>query len=220
MKCPHCGREFQQQQRWLRHSCEQLRRWNQRHSVAAVLAIQLYQQFVRMLQPRTQVTWQQFSKCRYYSSFLKFAQYVLSVRCVDSAAYLDFLLRQRVPQSRWCSDHWYQQFLLHWVIQEPAWNSVLRSVLSAQRWAETQHCALHEYFARAGTNQICWDLQRAQVTGWLVYSSASGQRWLHSLPAQQLPVIWPWISADRWQPVLQSSREFAEISTLVQQLGF
>jgi hypothetical protein len=218
--CEHCGREFKRESSLLAHCCEHKRRWDQRDTVASKLALAAYQRFYQRFQPSARPRdWQQFSTSRYYTAFIRFAQYTQDVKCVNTDAYIDYVLKHRIPLDRWPQDSVYEKFMLEWTRIESVWDAVRRSLLTAAEWSDQQNISLTQYFRCATDSRIIGDIIRGRISAWLIYASADGIGWLHKLNAEQQQLIYPWIDPDHWSKKLKQCDELDQVRGMLENMG-
>ena len=218
--CEHCSKGFRKESTLATHMCEQRRRWEDRNTVVGQLALEAYRRFYQRCQPSSRPkTWQDFAGSRYYTAFRKFAQYTLDVRCVNTTAYLDHLLKQQTPLDRWCQDAVYEAFMLSWTRTESVWDAVERSLITAADWAEHNDSAVGHYFRYATDSRIISDIVRGRMSAWLIYASTDGVSWLQQLMPEQQQMIYDWIDPDHWQRQLAEEPQIAAVRKMLEQLG-
>lgn len=204
-RCQHCGRQFQRESSVMRHSCEPLRRWQDRDSRATQIGLRAYQRFYQLAQGQTQPRdWQQFSTSSYYRGFRAFGEYCQATRTVNTAQFTDWLIRQQVPLDRWCRDSVYEQYL-HWYTRtENVADALARAVTTAEDWAqETGHPA-QGWIRYASPNRIAHAITTGRLTAWAMYNSESGQAWLENMGQDHQRLVMPWLDPDFWAQEFQA----------------
>lgn len=219
-QCEHCGRSFVRESTLSSHVCEARRRWQNRNTPVVTLALQAYQRFYQQCQPsQKSKSWEHFAQSSYYTAFVRFAQYMLDVRCVNTSAFIDYVIKNNIKLDTWASDQVYTTFLIHWTRTEDAWDAVRRSLETAAEWAQENHSVLTHYFQYASDSRIQHDLDRGRITAWFVFCTDTGQQWLNKLRPEQTETIWCWVDPEHWQAKLTQTQEAEEIRQTLKQAG-
>ena len=219
-QCEFCQKNFIRSSTLASHVCEAKRRWQNRNTPLVVLALEAYQRFYRQCQPSQKTKqWDHFAQSSYYAAFVRFAQYMLDVRCVNTGAFMDHVIKNNIKLDQWASDGVYTAFLMRWTRTEDAWDAVRRSIDTASVWAQENHSNLAHYFLYASDYKIQSDLDRGRISAWFVFCSETGQQWLNNLGPEQTAIIWFWIDPEYWQPNLTQNPVADEISHTLKQAG-
>ena len=219
-QCEFCQKNFIRSSTLASHVCEAKRRWQNRNTPLVVLALEAYQRFYRQCQPSQKTKqWDHFAQSSYYAAFVRFAQYMLDVRCVNTGAFMDHVIKNNIKLDQWASDGVYTAFLMRWTRTEDAWDAVRRSIDTATVWAQENHSNLAHYFLYASDYKIQSDLDRGRISAWFVFCSETGQQWLYNLGPEQTAIIWFWIDPEYWQPNLTQNPVADEISHTLKQAG-
>ena len=219
-QCEFCQKNFIRSSTLASHVCEAKRRWQNRNTPLVVLALEAYQRFYRQCQPSQKTKqWDHFAQSSYYAAFVRFAQYMLDVRCVNTGAFMDHVIKNNIKLDQWASDGVYTAFLMRWTRTEDAWDAVRRSIDTATVWAQENHSNLAHYFLYASDYKIQSDLDRGRISAWFVFCSETGQQWLNNLGPEQTAIIWFWIDPEYWQPNLTQNPVADEISHTLKQAG-
>ena len=146
-------------------------------------------------------------------------QYTIDVKCVNTGAYIDHLLKQQIPLDRWCQDSVYEAFMLRWTRTEPVWDAIQRSLVTAADWADQNNSDVAHYFRYATDSRIISDIARGRMSAWLIYASVDGVNWLQQLMPEQQRVIYDWIDPDHWQRQILDERDMPAVRKMLSQLG-
>lgn len=199
-RCDFCNREFRKESSLLVHLCEQKRRHRERDEVGVRMGLAAYLRFYEITQGSSRLrTWQDFCSSSYYRAFVRFGRHCQEIKAVNVAAFTDWLIHSNTKLDHWCRDSVYVTYLLQHVRTENVADALIRAIECAQDWSERAHGAAHDYLRYGNDNLICHDIQRARVTGWIVYNCQSGQQFLDRINPDQIAMIWDWIDTDIWQ---------------------
>ena len=206
--CKWCNRSFSTEKILVSHLCEQRRRYSQRdaqhcrYGLEAFMAIQH-----KCFGSTHNKTEEDFRSSTLYLACCRWGRYVIDVGCWKSTEYLTWLLKLNVPIDTWAKDAVYSCWLQQLVITEDAWDSLERSIKTMQKWGEENQTEFFNYFRRAGTARVLFDIQRAMISPWVLFCCESGKSWLSSLAKQDLESIWPWVDASKWNKQFENMKE-------------
>jgi len=219
--CKYCQRAFTREQTLSVHMCEPKRRFKQKNEKHVIIGFNAYLKFFEVTQGNSKnKTYEQFSVSPYYSACVKFGRYTMDINCINTAAYTEFLIKNNCPIDKWCSDKVYESFLQIWIYAEDHFDAAQRSLAVMMDWADEQKCSFLGYFRYAANSRIISDILRGRMSGWVIYCCESGQSWLEKLTAEELSLIWSWISSDRWKSIfLKYPDRKIEITDLLLKAG-
>jgi len=104
----------------------------------------------------------------------------------------------------WCSDRVYTEYLLEYLQIEAVDDALARAVEFGIDWAEKNMAQPNDCLRYGNVNAMCYAVTTGRVSPWVIYNSESGQRFLSSLDAGQVAMIWPYIDSDLWQQQFQT----------------
>jgi len=198
-RCQYCDKIFQRETSLAVHVCEQKRRWQDRNDVAVQMALQAYLRFYEVTQGSSRLkTFDDFARSPYYRAFVKFARYMQSVRAVNPARFIDWVIRNNIKIDHWARDSTYTQYLKSYIFLEAAEDALARGIEAALDWQETTGHPAQHYLCFGNPGTICHDISAGRVTGWVLYNSPSGHDFLDRLQQDQIRMIWDYIDTDAW----------------------
>lgn len=206
--CRFCNKSFGRASTLFTHMCEPKRRENNRNEKHVRLGFEAFRKFFEITQGGDKKkTYEEFAKSNYYLSFVKFGQYMIDVRCPNSASYMNWVIKNNQPLDKWHKDATYTKFLQDWVLHEDHFDAVSRSLECMADWADENKSAFEHYFLYASNPRIVYDINRGQISAWVIFCSKSGQEWLEKLSSDELVMIWPMVNADKWLKMLNHKKE-------------
>lgn len=198
-RCSYCDKTFQRETSLAVHVCEQKRRWQDRNDLAVQLALQAYLRFYEITQGSSRLkVFDDFARSPYYRAFVRFARHVHAIRAVNPSRFIDWVIRNNIKIDHWCKDSVYTQYLIDYVFLEHADDAMARAIETSIVWQERTGHSAHHYLSFANPNSICHDISSGRITGWTLYNSESGQKFLDKLQQDQIQMIWDHINADAW----------------------
>ena len=198
--CQYCKKIFSSEKIVAHHMCEQRRRFQQRDTAFARFGCEAFNTIQQTIFGKSKTkTEEEFRKSDLYLACLRWGHFVVDIKCLEPKQYLTWLLKLNVPIDQWDHDSIYDCWVQHYVLVEPAWDAIERSVKNIAAWGEENSQPYGNYFTSAGTARILTDIRKASVSGWAVFCCDSGIKWLSELEAGDLELVWAWLDASRWK---------------------
>ena len=146
--------------------------------------------------------YEDFAKNSFYGAFVKFGRYCHSIRAINFAKFVDFVLKNNLKIDHWCKETVYNKYLLDLLKTEAAEDALSRSIEHMQEWAEGHNCNYSDYFKQVSNNRLVLDITNGRITAWCLYCCDSGNAALAQLTSEQITLVWYYIDADFWQKKL------------------
>lgn len=199
-KCEHCGRTFIRDSTLLKHMCEQKRRWQDRDKKGNVLGFSAWLRFYTEFQPsRKKKEYLHFITSPYYTAFVKFGNYCHNIRAINISAYVDYLLKNKVPLDNWDSDRVYTKYLIEYLKTENCVDAIKRSIETLLDISQQENIRLEDVFKYVNANKICHHIVTGRISPWILYHSKSGSEFLQTLNTDQTMLIFDYIDPEKWQ---------------------
>lgn len=206
-ECGYCKKTFARETSLGVHVCEPKRRRLQQHDRGVQLGFQAYIKFYEQAQGSARLkTHDDFCDSSYYRAFVKFGNYCVSVRAINPAQFMTWLLRNNKRIDRWASDQLYTEYLIEYLPLEHINDALARFLELSVDWQQQTGHPAHDMLRFGNHNALCYDITCGRISAWAVYNCDSGQRFLSAISQEQLAMIWPYVDSDRWQ------RRFADYS--------
>lgn len=197
--CEYCGSAFVRETTLAAHNCETKRRMAQENETGVRIGFRCFQKFYQSIKPsEEEKSYRNFVDSPYYLAFVKFGRYCVEIRAVDAEALCTWLLKNNHKLDNWTKDSYYDEFLVDYLRREPAAPALERSIKTMTEWAEEKQSRFQDYFKYATENRVCFDIQRGQISPWIVYTTQTGQNFLDRLDEKNLDHIWKYIDSDYW----------------------
>ena len=199
-KCQYCERSFRRESSLAVHLCEAKRRYQERDEVGVQLGLQAYLRFYEITQGSARLkTFDDFARSPYYRAFVKFGRHCVAIRAVNTARFIDWVVKQNRKIDHWCRDSVYTDYLVEHVRSETATDALGRALETAIDWANQTGNPDRDYLRYGNDNVICHAVVTGRVTAWVLYNSDSGTEFLSRINTQQVAMVWSMIDADFWQ---------------------
>lgn len=198
--CRYCERTFRRESSLAVHVCEHKRRHQESHEVGVQLGLQAYLRFYEITQGSARLkTFADFAQSPYYRAFVKFGRYCVAIKAVNTARFIDWVVRQNKKIDHWCKDSVYTEYLVEHVRSEAATDALARALETAIAWTEHTGNPDRDYLRYGNDNVICHAVVTGSMTAWVLYNCESGTGFLSRINPQQVTMIWSMIDSDFWQ---------------------
>jgi len=215
--CPHCSRTFIRESTYLKHLCEQKRRWMDRDKLANRIAYNAWKQYYEQYHPNKKKTeYKDFVSNSYYTAFVKFGSYCVEIRAVNPAAFAIYLVKNRVPIDVWTRDKNYNKYLVEYLRAEKCLDAVKRSIDNMLDITQTENIQLGDVFRFINSNKICHLISTGHISPWVLYQSNTGKKLLSSLNETQTSLIFDYIDPEKWNIKFKREPEsILEVQTVI-----
>jgi hypothetical protein len=222
--CQYCGQLFRKLSTLSAHLCEPKRRAQQEKDVGVQIGFRSWVRFLDLNSSATKKrSYQDFSKSPYYSAFVKFGQYCVSVRAVSVENYLDWLLKNNKKLDHWTHDSYYEQWLQNYLRRESVQDALERSLCQMQDYAHERpdlKNGFRDYFRYGNHNRIMYHVMTGHMSPWVIYNCDTGAEFLASLSEEQVALIFPWLDADQWSKIFRDRNDDVQWArTLLKEAG-
>jgi hypothetical protein len=204
--CEYCDKAFVREESIAVHMCETKRRYHERNEPGVRIALQAYLKFYEHAGSRNK-TYDDFARSSYYRAFVKFGRYCVDINAINPTQFMAWLLKNNKKIDRWCSDQLYTEYLIEYLQYEAVEDALSRALLESIAWSDRVGSPDRDFLRYGNVNQICYLITIGRVSPWVLYNSSAGQEFLDRLPAEQLPMIWSYIDADRWNRIFRGRPE-------------
>jgi hypothetical protein len=208
-KCKFCEKSFTNESTLVAHLCEPKRRWNNRKDTNVQLALRCYQHFFRISSTtmKNERTYEDFMESKYYTAFVKFANYVAGVYIASVEHYIEWLLKNRVRVDRWSTDEIYEQYIKEFNVKESVSKATERTILSIQRWAKDTNSEWTNFFNEISVPRAIHMIRAGKISPWVLYNSKGGMNLLEKLSSEQMTMIEEYVSPGPWANRFKDSPE-------------
>ena len=212
--CQFCKKDFVRETSLAVHSCEPRRRRQERSERGVELGFQAYIKFYEMTQGSAKLkTYDDFCDSPYYKAFVKFGRYCVSIRAINPARFMEWVLKQNKKIDNWCSDTVYTEYLAFYLRVENVDDALARAMEFGIDWSEKTGNPPHDCLRYGGTNAMVYAVTAGRISPWIIFNSESGQHFLSELNQEQIALVYPYIDVDHWQKRFQdypADQEYAK----------
>jgi hypothetical protein len=198
--CKYCNKDFRKESSLLVHHCEPKRRAMQENDTGVRFGFNAYLQFYTATQgSATKKTYVEFSSSPYYSSFVKFGQYLVQIRAINIPMFTTWLLKNQKKLDSWTKDEYYDEYLYEYLRKEHPNDALDRTFTEMQKWADEHDTTFNTIFNSNVSGTVCNMILNGRISPWVLFNCDSGVKLLSELSNEQINLIIRWIDPDYWQ---------------------
>lgn len=221
LNCEFCERDFIRETSFLKHICENKRRWQDKDKRGNQIGFQAWIQFYTKHSSRKKKDYTDFIKNAYYSAFIKFGNYCLDAQVMNVPRYIDWLLKEKISIDQWNRDSNYTKFIIDYCKTEDPIDAIARSIETTVRLAEQDRIQTKDVFRYGNKNRICFEITKGKISPWMMYHSQSGLEFISTLDSTQEKMILDYINPEQWAiKFKKNSNIIAEVKTLLSAGGY
>ena len=202
-KCKYCDKSYAKESTLVAHLCEQKRRAQQQNETGVQFGFRAYIRFYELTQGSSKTkSYDDFASSPYYTAFIKYGRYCVSIRCINFISFTEWLLKNNKKLDYWCKDSLYTEWMNTYIQKEAVQDALERALKEMTEYAES-HPELKngftDYFRYGNSNRICYHISTGRISPWVVFNCTSGVDFLDNLTSEQVSIILPHIDPDFWQ---------------------
>ena len=210
-KCKYCDKSYAKESTLVAHLCEQKRRAQQQNETGVQFGFRAYIRFYELTQGSSKTkSYDDFASSPYYTAFIKYGRYCVSIRCINFISFTEWLLKNNKKLDYWCKDSLYTEWMNTYIQKEAVQDALERALKEMTEYAESHpelKNGFSDYFRYGNANRVCYHISTGRISPWVVYNCASGVEFLDQLDEGQVSIILPYIDPDHWQ---QKFKDYAE----------
>lgn len=202
-KCRYCDKGFAKESTLAVHLCEQKRRAQQEKETGVQFGLRAYLRFYEITQGSAKFkSYEDFSKSPFYNAFVKYGRYCVNIRCINTPAFTEWLLKNNKKLDYWCKDSLYEEWLKVYLQKEATQDALERGLKEMQDYADANpdlKNGFSDYFRYGNVNRIIHHIVAGRISPWILFNCNSGIAFLEDLDETQIELIMPWIDPEFWQ---------------------
>lgn len=204
---------------FMRHHCEQKRRAEEIRSPAGQAGLIFYNQWLKLKKFKSQEP-EAFMSSKYYRAFLKFAMMVPIAGISKPERYVQLMVDGGITPDLWCRDACYKIYLDWMDKQEDPLEQVGSSIMALMDIAEKEDIDYKTVIEHLGSQKILSLITQRKLSPWFLLHSPVFQKFLKSLPKDELKNFDKAINIGAWVDRLQEKQHLrADIKQIIQEVG-
>jgi hypothetical protein len=199
-KCQYCGTEFKRETTLISHLCEEKRRIKQKDHYGVRLGFNAWLRFYEKNNFRQkESSYEAFCNNPYYTTFVKFGNFLESVNCFDPKNAIEWYLDSNIKIDVWTTDKSYDKWITDYIKNETADSGLERTINFTEKWANENDSMFNHYFKYETKKKICYAINAGKISPWILFNCQTGITLLESFDENDLISIMHLIDPEHWQ---------------------
>ena len=219
-QCKFCSKAFTRESTLSNHMCERKRRWMGKDDSASRIAFNVWVDFMKYVSPNTKKTkvFDDFIRSPDYIGFVKFANYLIELRPLESDKFIQWLFKMGVRMSDWQKPGIYQLYVQEESKKETADRALERALLLMKEWSETTGENWQEFFNKIAPASAMNMVVMGRLSPWIIYSTDCAQQLLDRMEPGQIDTVAKHVDTIWWINKLKNNpKEVQWINTTMAQ---
>lgn len=220
MRCGFCEKAFRNEPAFMVHLCVGKQRDQERDEKHVRLGLQVFRKFFDYHYRKSDKTWTDFIKSRYYNDFIKVGRFISTMNVVNAPQFVDFLVKSNLPINKWTSPTVYETYLVQLASRESPDAAVSRNVSLMQLWAVQTGNDWTEFFYKVSPAQATLWVTTGRISPWMVYICNTAKHLLSRLSPEQTTIVGKYLDPKVWGPRLERDKtEVERLRALFDEVG-
>ena len=178
-ECKFCGHRFKLEGRFMKHRCKAMMRDEQIKTPLGQSAWSYYQKWMKSHR-RTAPSIETFITSKYYTTFIKFAQFVPKVGLPDIDTFIWYMKEKNMPPSIWINDKIYASYIEFIDKKSNPNKQAKQTIEHLFKIADEHQVDVANVFEVLDPNDVILLLHRRQLSPWILINSPKFKQFLIS----------------------------------------
>lgn len=208
-QCKFCGKAFTRERTLSSHMCEKKRRWMCKDDADSRMAFMVWTDFMKFVSPNTKKvkTVDDFIRSPDYIGFLKFANYLIELKPVESDKFIQWLFKMGVRLSDWQRPGTYQLYVRESSKKETAERALERAILIMREWGEATGNEWQKFFNKVAPATAMNMINMGRISPWIIYSTDAAQTLLDRMEPGQIDAVAKHVDTEWWIKKLKANQQ-------------
>jgi hypothetical protein len=188
--------------------------------IADRIAFSVWTNFLKYVSPNAKKvkTVDDFIKSPDYIGFIKFANYIIVLKPMESEKFIHWLFKMGVRMSDWQKPGTYQLFIQESSKLETAERALEKTIISMREWSEVAGEDWQDFFKKVPSATAMNMVVMGKISPWIIYSSDAVQLLLDRMEPGQIETVTKHVDTEWWKKKLKENpQEATWINTTMQQ---
>ncbi len=187
-ECSFCGKVVKNEATFIRHSCKQKKKIDDRNNVPNRIAYQAYSRFYTR-NKKTAPDISNFESSKVYGAFVRFGEFVVLNKVSSIELFIDYVIASKRGIDKWCDISLYTDFLASMAKSETWDRAIERNIYIMQEWATKNNREVKNFYREMTPSGLVHVISLGKVSPWTFMLSESGQDLLAQCNSEQLSII-------------------------------
>jgi hypothetical protein len=207
-QCKFCGKAFTRERTLSSHMCERKRRWMCKDDADSRMAFMVWTDFMKFVSPNTKKvkTMDDFIRSPDYIGFLKFANYLIDLKPVESDKFIQWLFKMGVRLSDWQRPGTYQLYVQEAAKKETAERALERALLAILEWSEQTGEDWRRFFDKIAPATAMNMITMGRISPWIIFTTDAAQKLLDRMEPGQIDTVAKHVDTEWWKNKLRNNQ--------------
>lgn len=218
--CDFCDKQFKREVNYLKHKCEQMKRYDLFKKPSGMVAYLTFNQW-RKIQSYPSVNVETFTASRYFNAFIKFAEFSKQQQIPDKIGYISLMVKRGLLPFHW-SDHDVYDFYLETFDKEYTVDNKIDITIETLRdLSRDAGCEIKDVFDNVTPITILKYITARRLSPWLLLVSEKFMRFMLLKTNKEERLLFnTFIDVPHWkQHFIDNPDKVQEIKNINKQLG-
>lgn len=220
-QCKYCDRKFHKLSSLTVHLCPKKQRYLQIDAPHSRFALMTFQRFYELTtKSKKPKTIEEFIDSPYYIDFVRFGNYLVSIKPVNMSQFIDFVIHSGIKLKDWSQDFVYEKYIEDLIKRESDDVAVERSITTMEEWSKDNNTQLCDFFQSINLNEAAHLIKYGKISPWVLYLSESGDTLIKKFNQDHIKLIGNIIDPPFWHKKFNSKKDdVAYITELLEMAG-
>jgi hypothetical protein len=173
------------------------------------MAFSIWTDFMKFVSPNTKKvkTVDDFIRSPDYIGFLKFANYLIELKPVESDKFVQWLFKMGVRLSDWQRPGTYQLYVRESAKKETAERALERAILIMREWGEATGNDWQKFFNKIAPATAMNMISMGRISPWIIYSTDAAQTLLDRMEPGQIDTVAKHVDTEWWIKKLKTNQD-------------
>jgi len=189
-QCRYCKKKFHKISTITAHLCPKKQRHLEIDTANSRFAFMAFCRFFELTtNSKKTKTIDEFIDSTYYIDFLKFGNYIVDIKPVNTSQFIDFVVLSGIKLKDWAQDTVYDIYIEDLIKKEPDDSAVERSILTIEEWCKKHNIEIPNFFNNISPNEASFLIRYGKISPWVLYLSSSGENLMTRLNEDHVRLI-------------------------------
>jgi hypothetical protein len=167
---------------------------------ASRIAFSVWSDFMKYVSPNTkkEKTIDDFIRSADYIGFVKFANYLIELRPLESEKFSNWLFKMGVRLSDWTKPGTYQLYVQEAAKKETPERALERTILAMVDWGTNTNNNWQDFFNKVAPATAMNMINMGRISPWIIYSAGEAQHLLDRMEPGQIDAITKHVDTKWW----------------------
>jgi hypothetical protein len=187
---------------------------------ASRIAFSVWLDFMKYVSPNTKKerTIDDFIRSTDYIGFVKFANYLIELRPMESEKFSNWLFKMGVRLGDWTKPGTYQLYVQEAAKKETPERALERTILAMVDWGTNTNNNWQDFFNKVAPATAMNMINMGRISPWIIYSAGAAQQLLDRMEPGQIDTITKHVDTKWWiSKIKQNQNQALWINTTMSQ---